>query len=199
MSKRNKRQRDKLKSLKGKKRRIINNIDTLLQQNNYHWDKQVPLNQSTRNRLLALVKPKNKKFVKLADDTQKVSTIYNVYTNALRDLNADIKKLQDNLGIKRKSEHEYTGEADEGMVIATAYNAWDRKEFEDKLFKDFNLKTVNNLSVKTQVNDIYQSLTQIYEDMDSNETMVLTIVDKNAKVEYVRADNVKSKDRDEEI
>jgi len=85
------------------------------------------------------------------------------------------------------------------MVIVTAYYAWDRKEFENKLFKDYNFKTINNLSTKTQVNDIYQSLTEIYDDMNSNRTLVLIIKGRDATVEYVKADQVKDKDKDEEI
>ena len=198
MSKRNKRQKEKLKSLQAKKRRIINNIDTLLQSSQYDWDKLVPINQSRRNRLLSLVKPKQKKYVKLSEDEIKVSTIYNIYTQAVRDMNGDIKKLHETLGTKRKKENEYTG-ANDGMVLVTAYNAWDRKEFENKLFKDYNFTTINDLPVKTNVNDIYQSLTHIYDDMDSNDTLVLTIIGKNATVEFISADKVKRIDKDEKI
>jgi len=198
MSKRNKRQKEKLKSLQAKKRRIINNIDTLLQSSYYDWDKLVPINQSRRNRLLSLVKPKQKKYVKLSEDEIKVSTIYNIYTQAVRDMNGDIKRLHETLGTKRKKENEYTGE-NEGMVLVTSYNAWDRKEFENKLFKDYNFTTINDLPVKTNVNDIYQSLTHIYDDMDSNDTLVLTIIGKNATVEFISADKVKRIDKDEKI
>jgi len=199
MSKRNKRQQDKLKNLQAKKRRIIKNIDSLLTDNKYQWEKLIPINQSKRNRLLSLVNPRNLKYVKLAEDQQKLSTIYNIYSSAVRDLNGQIEKLQDQLKVKRRAEHEYTGEGEDGMVIVTAYYAWDRKEFENKLFKDYNFKTINNLSTKTQVNDIYQSLTEIYDDMNSNRTLVLIIKGRDATVEYVKADQVKDKDKDEEI
>ena len=91
MSKRNKRQQDKLKNLQAKKRRIIKNIDSLLKDNKYQWEKLIPINQSKRNRLLSLVNPRNLKYVKLAEDEQKLSTIYNIYSSAVRDLNGQIE------------------------------------------------------------------------------------------------------------
>jgi len=199
MAKRTNRNRQKLKNLQAKRRRLIQNIDSLLQSNNYKFNAPIQINQSKRNNLLKLVKGKNKDRVKLSDDTQPLKTIYNIYTQAVRELNKTIHKLQDKLSIKRKAEHQYTGDLNNGNVEVTAYHAWDRKQLEDYLFKQNNFLTVNGYSLKKDLHVIYSQLTKIYDEMESNDVIALTINDRHAKVEYVNAKMVEEIDKKEKI